>query len=351
MLAQDRLGALALDRGARRGSLPCGAHRSRRRSNALGDAVVEADEAPPRAVDEDRHGGDRADALRRRRTSRSPPGSRATLPVKISLRALIGVEAREADLLEAHVLHDRVVELGRDPVGDPLEALARDHSCRRRARRSRTGTRGSPPRHRRAPRAGVGAASRQLGSATSRPAAWLTASRIASRRRRSRSARSRLTPAATSPAAARRASVSADAPVALALAVLEADEAPPGAVDEDRHGQDRERVDQLERLALVGGQVADVAAERLRPRRASSAQRGKCGAGRRCPSRGSSIVRHLAGGPAGAADRAAARRRRRRRSRTRNAPLAPVASPSTRIRSHHRVVEDRLREKVLGGSG
>ena len=51
------------------------------------------------------------------------------------------------------------------------------------------------------------------------------------------------------------------APVALALAVVEVDEAPPAAVDEDRDGQDREPVAELERLALVGGKVADVARE------------------------------------------------------------------------------------------
>ena len=49
------------------------------------------------------------------------------------------------------------------------------------------------------------------------------------------------------------------APVALALAVLEADEAPPAAVDEDGYGDDREHVDELQRLALIGGQLAHVA--------------------------------------------------------------------------------------------
>ena len=53
------------------------------------------------------------------------------------------------------------------------------------------------------------------------------------------------------------------APVALVLRVLEADESPPAFVDEDRHGEDRERAREGERLTLLVGQVADVAADDL----------------------------------------------------------------------------------------
>ena len=125
VLAQNRLGALADDR--RR-------HEARSRTErvqlggaplALRDAVVEADEAPPAAVDVDRDGGDRADALRLE--------DRA-----LALREVADVagedlvperdrlEPGEPDLLVAHVLRPLVLELRRDPVRDPLEALARE---------------------------------------------------------------------------------------------------------------------------------------------------------------------------------------------------------------------------------
>ena len=51
------------------------------------------------------------------------------------------------------------------------------------------------------------------------------------------------------------------APVALVFGVLESDEAPPAALDEDRHGQNRERACECERFTLVLRQVADVAAD------------------------------------------------------------------------------------------
>ena len=77
-----------------------------------------------------------------------------------------------------------------------------------------------------------------------------------------RSTCSPLIAAATRPAAARRASISAALQSRSLLAVLEADEAPPDTVDEDRHGHQRDRADQLHHLALPVRQLRHVTGDR-----------------------------------------------------------------------------------------
>ncbi len=137
------------------------------------------------------------------------------------------------------------------------------------------------------------------------------------------------------------------APIALVLAVLEADEAPPPAVDEDGYGDNRERVDELQRLALVGGQLAHVAAQRLAAReQARPASEVRCRP--EVPQTRVVDHRHVAGRPGGAEER----------ERLVASPvdvLEDVGAAGTgRLaeRPHqvaHRVVEQRLLEEVLRG--
>ena len=132
------------------------------------------------------------------------------------------------------------------------------------------------------------------------------------------------------------------------LAVLEPDEAPPGAFDEDRHGHDRERAEQLQHLPLVGRQVADVAADRL----ARGEDLGPAGEVRCRPEVPEPRIvhhRHLARGPAGAPDR-------ERRPVLAGDVLEHVgAAGGGRLAEHahqvdHRLVEDGLLQEVLGGA-
>ena len=253
----------------------------------------------------------------------------------------------QPDVVEAHVLHDRIAELWRDPWRGPLEPLARGHSAvladavLEQIRAARVG--GLPEllqeaRRRVAPARGgdqlAGAVADGLEDRI--PAAKVTLGAVSA------------DPGGDKAGGGAQGVGLGRAPVALAFAVLEADEAPPGAVDEDRHGHDRERVDQLECLALVVGKVAHVAADGL--------ARGKefCPA---CKVRSRPEVaeprvvdiRDLSGRPAGATDRqrnaAVAGHVLEHERPTRGRRLAQHAH-----QVHHGVVEDRLPKKVLGGS-
>ena len=122
VLAQDELGAFPLDRRldqARRGPESV---RLGRAPFSLRDAVVEPDEAPPVAEHEDRHGHERPDPLR---LEQLVGFCRQVGDVRhedlVPRRTLC--EFRQADLVEAHVLHRLVGELRGDAGRDPLEAL------------------------------------------------------------------------------------------------------------------------------------------------------------------------------------------------------------------------------------
>ena len=261
MLAQHGLGELAADGGR---------EQARRRPQrvqlcsapgSLCRAVVEADEAPPRAVDEDRHGRDREDVL----SVEHGPLLRGEV-AHLAREELVPLpdprEPGEPDLVEAHVLHQRVVELRRGPVRDPLETLARDSlAVGPETALEQVG----PARLGRDPEPLEQVVRRVLPARLGDESAGGMADRLQDRVAPAQVA---LDPLAADPGSdeprrrAERVGLGR-APVALALAVLEADEAPPAAVDEDGYGDDREHVDELQRLALIGGQLAHVAAERL----------------------------------------------------------------------------------------
>ena len=278
VLAKRDLGALPLDRGGNEAR--CGAKRVGlgRAPLPLGDAVVEADEAPPLAADEDRHGHQRLDLL----TLEEGALAGGQVLDRAGEELVPGARLREAlqaDLVEAHVLHSSFSSSGAIAGRRPLEPLSRDPPAvggdavleEIRTTRARALAELLEETRR---------ASRQLGSASSRAAASLTASRIASRLRTSRSARSRLTAAATSPAAARRASVSAglqsrslsqsSKPMkphqqpSTKIGTATTDSAPISAIT-SRSSSGRSRT----WLVIVS------------PEARSSAQRSKCGAGRR----------------------------------------------------------------------
>ena len=261
LLAEDRLGVLALDR---RGNQA----RGRPESVDLGvaplafrDAVVEADVPPPFAADEDRHDHQRLDLLRLE--ERTLVGGHVPDPARKDLvpGAELG-QASQPDLFEAHVLHDGVVELRRDARRGPLEPLACDP-----------------------PAVCANAVLEQIGAACSGSLAELlqeAGRRIAPARCRDQplgAVRDRFEHGVPAMQCAFR-SLAFDrgshdsgsrserigfgaAPVALGLGVLEADESPPAFVDEDRHGEDRERACEGERLTLLVGHVADVPADDL----------------------------------------------------------------------------------------
>ena len=208
VLAQHGLGALAADRGSEQARRRPQRVELGRAPGALRHAVVEADEAPPVAVDEDRHRRDREDVLRVEDLALAVgevahlageelvalPDSGRGGASPTSSKHMSCISGLSSSAVTPSATHSKRW------LATRLPSARMPHSNRY----ARLASAAIPSRSSRS-----SAASRQLGSATSRPAAWLTACRIASRRRRSRSTRSRLTPAATSPAAARSASVSA----------------------------------------------------------------------------------------------------------------------------------------------
>ncbi len=125
VLAQHGLGAFAANRRREQARRRPECIELGRAPGSLRHAVVEADEAPPGAVDEDRDRRDREDVLRVENASLLG-GEVAHLAGEELVALPDPGETRKPDFVEAHVLHQRVVELRCDSVGDPFEALARD---------------------------------------------------------------------------------------------------------------------------------------------------------------------------------------------------------------------------------
>ena len=147
VLAQNGLGALALERGGdQAGGRPQRVELGRAPA-PLGHAVVEADEAPPLAVDEDRDGRDRDDPLR---VEHDPlVGEEVAHLAGEQLVALSELARRRASPTSSKHMSciSGLSSSARGSVSDPLEPLARDSPAVVAERRSRTDRPGSPRTH------------------------------------------------------------------------------------------------------------------------------------------------------------------------------------------------------------